>query len=85
MLANVIEGADAWMIQVRNHLGFTFEALSASRIGGKAQNFYGDRASEPSVAGTINLTHPSRSERPYHLIRPEFCTRCQRHGEPDYT
>src|SRR4051812_15831906 len=61
------------------------------RVGMAAvcESFYRDRSFEPRVAGTIDLTHTARAERPDNLIRAQESASGDRHhstdGEPQFS
>ena len=56
------------MIQRRDGLGFTLEALAELRGG----NFDGDVAIQTRVAGAIHFAHAARADGREDLVRTEF-------------
>ena len=75
--SDVVQRADVWMIELRDHTGFASESFSEIRFG----NFDSNHAIEPRIAGLVYLAHTARAEGGDDLIRPEFCSGGQRHTE----
>jgi hypothetical protein len=69
------------MIQGRNSAGFALETLPAHGVGRKLRRKNLDRngAIEPSIAGTVDLTHPARPEPGDDFVGAQFCATCQGH------
>jgi hypothetical protein len=59
VLADVVQRADVWVIELRNRPGFAIEALAEPGIGRHRgrQHLYCDDAIEPGVAGFVDLAH----------------------------
>src|SRR6266566_393067 len=70
------------MIQRGNRAGFALETLLRFRIGREVLRQYFDRdgALQSRIAGTVNLTHPSRTQRRLYLVGSEFGTRGEGHN-----
>jgi hypothetical protein len=70
------------MIERGNGARFLLEAAETigvmrERVG---EDFEGDVASEASVAGAIDFTHPAGAERRDDFVRSEFGSRLQTHA-----
>jgi hypothetical protein len=70
------------MIERRDGVGFTVEALPSLGIGAKpgGQNFDGNVAAESRIPRAIDLTHPARAQGRVNLVWSEFCARWQGHA-----
>jgi hypothetical protein len=78
--------ADVRMIQVRDGLSFTLEALFEDGIIGHFfwQDFDCDSAVQPCVTGAVHLTHPTRTQLRLDFIGPQLCSRSQTHTWAHY-
>src|SRR4029077_1364874 len=87
VLADVEDGEDIGMVERGNRPGLLLEAAQAVVIASERfrENFHGDIASKPRVAGAIHLTHAARTERSKNFV--VACLRAGgEHGEAkDYT
>ena len=70
------------MIQSGDRARFFFEAAQPIGLRGelRRQNLDRDIATQPAVARTIDLTHPSRADRGDHFIGTEARAGRERHG-----
>ena len=61
--------------------------LLPDRVRGelRRQNFDGDGAFQPRIAGAVDFPHATRAERCKDFVRPESRTWSQRHNGRDYT
>ena len=71
--ADVVEGADVRMGELRDRAGFTIEAFAELPIGRERlrNDFDRDRAIEPRVAGFVHLAHAAGPEGGDDLVRAE--------------
>ena len=74
-------------IEVRNNLGFAFEALLTYGIGRKMwwKNLDRYSALQPSIPCAVYLAHPARTDRLQDLIGPKSCSRENAMIDGDYT
>ena len=88
LFADVVEGADVWMCELRDRAGFTIEAFAKLPIGSERfrNDFDRDRAIEPGVSRFVDLTHAAGPEDGDDLVRPEADAGVKGHGSAvDYT
>src|ERR1700722_12230231 len=71
LAANVIEGANIWMVETGYGAGFAFKTLAHFRRIRQMlrQNFQRDGAVEPGVFRTINFAHAARTDGGDDLVR----------------
>ena len=73
LLADVVDGADVWMIESRGGPGFAAEAAKRIPIrrhfGG--QEFDGRKASQTNVLGLVHDAHAAAAERAQQTIRTD--------------
>ncbi len=64
LLANVVDGADARVVQSGSGVGFTAEALQSLGVLDHAvgKKFQGDGTVEPGVQGLVDDTHSASTE-----------------------
>jgi hypothetical protein len=67
------------VVQRRRGTGFLFESLQAAGVGGERRGEHLDRhvASEPRIAGAVDLAHPTGAKRGDDLVRPKTSARLQ--------
>ena len=80
-MADVVDDADARIVQARDRPRFAFEPFAELRVHGNpiGQDFDRDVAIEPDVARAIDLTHPPRPEHREHFVGAKASARCKRH------
>jgi hypothetical protein len=83
-LFNPVDGADVWVIERGEYLGFAPESGGARRVGGKSgrKHFDGDVASELRIPCAVDLAHASDAENRAEFVGAEFRTE-RKHGPPD--
>jgi hypothetical protein len=69
------------MIQSGHRAGFFFETMAARRLMRDVgrQHLHGDIAVETSIAGAVNLAHPSGANRSDDLVRTQAGGTGERH------
>ena len=69
------------MVQRSGSAGLLFEPLEPLGVGGecRGQNFDGDVAAEPRVAGAIDLAHAAGAKQADDFIRAEARSGSERH------
>src|SRR5437667_4924930 len=87
LMADVIQCADVGMVQRRDYPRLAVEALLRIGVEGKMrrQNLECDGTTEFRIPRLIHLTHATRGKSRLDLVRPQLCTRDQRHGRTDYS
>ena len=72
LLSDVMEDTDVRMIQTGDSLCFALESLAQfSSVGEMSRkNFDGNDSIETRIAGFINLTHSTRTDRGENFIGP---------------
>ena|SRR5450759_3645788 len=82
MLADVVQGADVRVRQLRDRAGLAVEALAELRIGGEAvgENLDCDGAIEPRITGFVHLAYPAGPDGDENLVRAAACASRQGHG-----
>ena len=80
-MANIVQHADMWMIQMGDGFCFSFEALLVHRVAAElgGENLNGYCAVQPRIARAIYLSHPTRAQRRKDFVGPKSCCRGQRH------
>src|SRR5262249_35498710 len=78
---DVVNCEDIRMIQRSCGAGLLLEALQPLLVFGEYrwQDFDRHVATEPSVAGAIDFTHPARAKGRDDFVRPEGCARRKTH------
>ena len=73
LMTHVVQNANVRMIQAGNRFGFPLEPLLPDRVTGELcrQNFDGDGAFQPRVAGAIDFPpcHPRRAVQGFRRVR----------------
>jgi hypothetical protein len=79
---NLVDGADAGMVEGGSDAGFAVEALEGGGIGrGVASDeLEGDVAAEAKVLGLVDNTHPTRADAAQNLIVANGRTGLEIHG-----
>ncbi len=79
VMTDVMERADVRMIEVRDGARFALEPLAERRVGRElfGEHLDGDNTIQSGVAGLLDLAHPARAERRYHLVRTDSETGCK--------
>ena len=72
---DIVQSADAGVIQRRDGAGFAFETLAEGRLG----DLHGDHPAEARIAGLIHFAHTPGSYRGKDFVRPEFFAGRERH------
>jgi hypothetical protein len=82
LLADVVEGADVRVGQLRDRAGLAIEALAELRVGGErgGKHLDRDRAIEARVACFVDFAHPARAKGGKDLVRAEARAWGQRHA-----
>jgi hypothetical protein len=78
--ADIVNGADVWMIQSGDRASLTLEAL-VELLG---RYFYGDVALQTGVACPINVTHPPGTNRIEDFIASKSSARGEWHTVPRF-
>ena len=80
-MANIVQHADMWVIQMGDGLCFSLEALLVHRVAAElgGENLNGYCAVQPRIARAIYLSHPTRAQRRKDFVGPKSCCRGQRH------
>ena len=80
--ADVVEDADAWMIERRDGPRFLFESATPLRVGGGAagQHLDGHGAPQPCVDALVDLAHPAGPQRRHDFVGPEAHTGGESHA-----
>jgi len=87
LLADVVEGADVRMCELRDRASLTIEAFAELRIGREClrKDFDRDRAIKPRVAGFVYLAHAAGPKRGEDLVRAEAGAGAEGQTAVDYT
>src|SRR5262245_27670229 len=82
--ADVIQGAERRMSELRDDARFTIEALAELRIGGEGgqEDLDSDRAVQPCVAGFVDFPHAASTDDGEDLVWAEARARSQSHVRP---
>jgi hypothetical protein len=64
LFADVVNGADIWMVQRRRRLGFALKTGEGLRVASYVfgEKFERDKAMQPRVLGFINDAHPPAAQ-----------------------
>ena len=78
-----MDGADIRVIERRNRLRLTLEPGDPLGVGEERlrQNLQRDIASEPRVAGAVDVAHLARATEADDLVRAETSASSQSHGK----
>ena len=70
VFADVVQGADVRMRQLRDRARFAVEAFTELRVSpqGLGEDLDRDRAIQPRVARFLDLAHPARAEQRENLV-----------------
>ncbi len=73
LAADIVEGADVWMIQGGDRFGLTVEPIPELRVSGQRllQNLDCDDAIEACVSRFVDVAHAALTNRGLDHIRPE--------------
>ena len=84
MPADVVNGADVWVVQGGDGSRFLLEALPRLRVGRERarEHLDGNRAIEARVARAIDLAHAAGPDWGDDLVRTKACAGLERHEGP---
>ena len=73
LMADIVDGADMWMIQCRCSPRLLRKAAQSISVGGPRlrKHLDGHIAAETGIASTIDLAHPARAQQALNPIRPD--------------
>ena len=86
LLTDVVQRADVRMVQARDGSCLAFEPLLVSGVVGELrEDLDSNRALEPCISRTVNLSHSAHAKKGDNLIRSQTRSRGQCHDGADYT